>query len=224
MDLLKEDKRLNKIYREKNYGFAASCNYAAHVAKSDVLVFLNPDCVIESSTISELLKTLNNEKQAAIIGCLVNNPDGTEQRACRRRLPTLWRAIKTFTHLEKLAAFCHCFAGVNLNHQAIPIKVSRVEAISGALIMMKTQVFNEIKGFDEKFPLHFEDLDLFKRTQNAGYGILFDPQVSVTHYQGTSSKTNPKVAEFKRIGRQRYFKKHGSKLSNLLIKIISKFL
>jgi N-acetylglucosaminyl-diphospho-decaprenol L-rhamnosyltransferase len=222
MGLLQDDQRLKKLYREKNYGFAASCNYAAQVAKTDVLIFLNPDCIIQSSTIGDLLTTLGNNEKAAIMGCLVNNPDGTEQRASRRRLPTLWRAIKTFTHIEKLAGFCHCFAGVNLNHQTMVNTVTKVEAISGAFIMMKTHVFDEIAGFDEKFPLHFEDLDLFKRTGNAGYDILFDPQVSVTHYQGTSSKSNPKVAEFKRIGRQRYFKKHGSNFSNLVMKLLSK--
>jgi len=222
MRLLQDDQRLQKLYRNKNHGFSSSCNYAAQVAKSDILVFLNPDCIIKSSTISDLQTTLGDDENAAIIGCLVNNPDGTEQRASRRRLPTLWRAIKTFSHLEKLAKFCHCFTGVNLNHQPMMRNVTKVEAISGAFIMIKTHVFNKIKGFDEKFPLHFEDIDLFKRTQNAGYDILFDSQVSVTHYQGTSSKSNPKVAEFKRIGRQRYFKKHGSKFSNLVIKLLTK--
>jgi GT2 family glycosyltransferase len=220
MELLQESDRLNKIHREKNHGFAASCNYAAQYAKSEILVFLNPDCIIASSTIGDLLISIENDDKAAIIGCLVNNPDGTEQRASRRRLPTFWRAIKTFTHIEKLAGYFHRFAGVNLNRQPMVKNITNVEAISGAFILIKTKVFDELCGFDEKFPMHFEDLDLFKRTKDKGYNIIFNPNVSVIHHQGTSSQSNPKVAEMKKQGLQRYFYKHCSKISYFIVKLL----
>ena len=86
---------------------------------------------------------------------------------------------------------------------------------------MKTKEFKAINGFDENYPLHFEDLDLFKRTLDSGFNILFNPNVSVVHYQGTSSQSNPKVTKLKQIGRQRYFKKHLSYLSYLLVKLLS---
>jgi len=222
MDLLEESHQLKKHFRNDNYGFADSCNFAAKHSKSDILLFLNPDCIVNEGSVDSLISVLHNNKKAAILGCHVTNPDGTEQRASRRRLPTFWRAVKTFSRIEKLASICHCFAGVNLNHQSMPKSVKKVEAVSGAFIMMKTNMFMEINGFDEKYPLHFEDLDLFRRTLNAGYDILFEPNVSVIHHQGTSSKSNPKVSEFKKIGRTRYFEKHASKLSSLIVKLISK--
>ena len=162
----------------------------------------------------------NTDENLAIVGCRVNNPDGSEQRASRRRLPTFWRAVITFSGIEKLARFCHCFAGVNLNHQPMPHSWQNVEAISGAFILMRTEVFDEINGFDEEFPMHFEDLDLFKRTQDLGYKIAFNPNVSVIHHQGTSSRSNPKVSEMKKQGLQRYFYKHCSTLSYLLVKLL----
>lgn len=220
MALIDESEVLKKFYRKQNYGFAASCNFAVQHAKSDILLFLNPDCMVQDNSIVELIQSLQQSSQAGIIGCRVNNPDGSEQRASRRRLPTFWRALKTFTGIEKLAKVCHCFAGVNLNHQPLPTSTQTVEAISGALIMIKKKVFAKVNGFDEKFPMHFEDLDLFKRVKDLGYDLLFDPNISVTHYQGTSSKTNPKVADMKKQGLQRYFHKHCSKISYLLIKIL----
>ncbi len=240
MDLIDESDRVKKYFRKKNYGFAAGCNYGAKLAiqetgqevGQDILLFLNPDCIVQQNTIDELASALckqeykqeykQEQKQArvGIIGCRVNNPNGTEQRASRRRLPTLLRAIKTFLKIEKLAKYCQCFAGVNLNHLPMPKEIQQVEAISGAFIMMKAVVFNEINGFDEKFPLHFEDLDLFKRTHDLGYAILFNPNVEVVHYQGTSSQSNPKVEEMKAMGLQRYFYKHCSVFSYFLVKLL----
>ncbi len=220
MELVNESNRLKKYYRKINHGFASSCNYGAKLATQDNLLFLNPDCIVKKNTIIELTSDLNKFTNIGIVGCRVNNPDGTEQRASRRRLPTLWRAIKTFSKIEKLAKYCQCFMGVNLIHLPMPKRCQKVEAISGALIMIKTHVFNGINGFDESFPMHFEDLDLFKRTADMGYGIVFNPNVEVVHHQGTSSKSNPKVGEMKKQGLQRYFHKHCSKFSYLLVKLL----
>lgn len=221
MDLLQQSDRIKKYFREENYGFSSSCNYGANLATSKILLFLNPDCIVNTNVIDRLLSDLKIQANSAIIGCRVNNPDGSEQRASRRRLPTFWRSFKTFTKLEKYAKYCHCFAGVNLNYQPLPTSLHEVEAISGAFIMMKAKAFKKINGFDEKFPLHFEDLDLFKRAIDSGFKILFNPTVSVVHFQGTSSRSNPKVAKFKQIGRERYFKKHLSYISYLLVKLLS---
>ncbi len=224
MSCLDEDKRLKKYYRKENHGFASSCNYGANLAKNDVFVFLNPDCIVTEESIDIMLEELSEHKKTGGIGCHVKNPNGSEQRASRRRLPTLWRAIKTYSKLEKLAKYCHCFAGVNLSHQAMPDKTQKVEAISGACIMIKAGVFNKVGMFDVEYPLHFEDLDLFKRIQNAGYDIRYNPTISVTHHQGTSSQSNPKVLQYKKQGLKRYFHQHCTLFSYYIIKVMVKFL
>lgn len=224
MELLTEDKTIGKYYRKENHGFASSCNYGAKRAHHDYLLFLNPDCVMNHIKLKDLLKEWENNHNVGIVGCRINNPDGSEQRASRRRLPTLWRAIKTYTGIERLANLCNCFAGVNLNHQPMPIVTTQVEAISGAFILMKAKIYQEIKGFDEQFPLHFEDLDLFKRVIDQGYTLLFNPHNSAVHHQGLSSHSNPNVAALKKQGLIRYFQKHNSLVSSFIIKIIVKIL
>ncbi|VAW40264.1 hypothetical protein MNBD_GAMMA01-408 [hydrothermal vent metagenome] len=224
MSLLGEDSKLLKYYRKTNHGFAASCNYGSQFTNSEYLLFLNPDCIITTNTISTLITSLQQHTKAAIIGCRVNNPNDSEQRACRRRLPTLWRTIKTFTKLERLAKHCHCFAGVNLNHLPMPQTTTKVEAISGACILIKSKVFKQIQGFDERFPLHFEDLDLFKRILNQGYEILFNPNITVIHHQGLSSQHNSRVPVLKKQGLIRYFQKHCSPSAYLTIKMIAKII
>lgn len=224
MELLPNSPKVIKYFRKTNTGFGSSCNYGAMHAQSKYLLFLNPDCLIQEESIVMALHTFKKNSNAGMIGALVRNPDGTEQKATRRRLPTLWRAIKTYSKLEKLAKYCECFAGVNLNHKPLDDKVQRVEAISGAFIIIKASVFNEIGQFDEAFFLHFEDLDLCKRVSDAGYNILLNPEIKVEHYQGTSSQSNSRVSEYKKQSLQRYFRKHCSLFSYYLIKNISHFL
>lgn len=222
MSLLQNDPKIKKIYRKKNHGFASSCNHGFKSVFSEYVLFLNPDCFIDEYTIKALLGTFQHYSSAAIVGCVIRNPDQTEQKATRRRLPTFWRAFKTYCKLEKLANLHHSFAGVNLSHLPLNKKAIKVQAISGALIMIKSDVFRKISGFDENFPLHFEDLDLFKRTKDAGYDIILNPEITVIHHQGTSSKSNPKVRDLKKIGLERYFYKHCSYLSYLLIITLNK--
>jgi len=224
MDLLPQHDRLNKQFRHENFGFADSCNFAAKLSHTDFLLFLNPDCLVDGNSITVLIESLESNLGAAIIGCHVVNPDGTEQRASRRRLPTFWRAFKSYSGLEKLAKYFGIFAGVNLNHEPVETQTHAVEAISGALILMKKEVFLDINGFDDKFPLHFEDLDLFKRTLDKGHTILYDPNVQVTHHQGISSQSNPQVSQLKKKGLLRYFHKHCSYVSFLCIKLFNKIL
>ncbi|MFK8013441.1 MAG: glycosyltransferase family 2 protein [Marinicellaceae bacterium] len=222
MKLLQPHEKLQIIIRKENHGFAKSCNYGAKYTQSESLLFLNPDCLIECKDLDLLLIDLNNNEKTGIVGCMVQNPDGTEQRASRRRLPTLIRSIKTFSGIEKMAKFFHGFAGVNMNHLHAPNKNQSVEAISGAFILIKYNVFKKLNGFDEKFPLHFEDLDLFKRCLNIGNRIIFNPNVNAIHFQGLSSQSNPQVAVFKKMGLQRYFHKHCTFFSYMIIKIFNK--
>ena len=224
MELLPYSPKVNKYFRKNNAGFGSSCNYGAKHAQSKYLLFLNPDCLIQEESVAMTLKTFKNNSNVGMIGAWVKNPDGTEQKATRRRLPTLWRAIKTYSKLEKLAKYCDCFVGVNLNHKPLNYEVQQVEAISGAFIFVETSVFNEIGQFDEAFFMHFEDLDLCKRVSDAGYNILLNPEVDVVHYQGISSQSNSRVSEYKKQSLQRYFRKHCSLFSYYVIKNISRFL
>lgn len=208
MDFPVQTPKVQKIYRKHNHGFAKSSNYAARLGRSEFLLILNPDCLLEAETLPVLLNELTSHAKFAMMGCLICNPDGSEQRAARRRLPTFWRTFFTVTRLEKLAKVLPFFAGVNLSHKKLPQNTEKVEAVSGAFMLLRRKVFEELEGFDELFPMHFEDLDLMKRLQERGWTIGLNPNVKAIHYQGTSSKSNPNVEAMKRQGLCRYFAKH----------------
>ena len=101
------------------------------------------------------------------------------------------------------------FRGVESTSESLPVVTERVEAVSGACMMVRTAQFQRVGGFDEGFAMHFEDLDLMYRLRQGGWYSLYVPGARAFHQPGTSSKTRPWwVHRQKHSGMQRYFNKH----------------
>jgi GT2 family glycosyltransferase len=217
--------RLRIIRNQHNAGFARACNQGAEKATGQFMAFVNPDCLVLADTIATLVDAVRRNQKLALAGAWIENPDGTEQRATRRRLPTPWRVFATLSGLEKLAQRWprqfSWLAGVNLNLGPKPPDPLSVEAVSGALMLMPQAEFEAIGGFDTGFPLHFEDLDLFARLQKAGRQIILVPAATAIHFQGSCSRDGQAIKRLKRYGLRRYWQKHSNNpLLKALVRLI----
>ncbi|MCX7552650.1 glycosyltransferase family 2 protein [Marinicella sp. S1101] len=197
-------KQLKLIENLQNSGFAKGCNQGAAAGEGEFLAFINPDCFISHEQLQSMVAELSRNQQAAMIGCRVLNTDGTLQAASRRRLPTFWRILFQLTRLSHIPGV----KGVTINSPAAVDGVLQVEAVNGACMVVRRRSFDAIDGFDESFPLHFEDLDLFARLKAVGHDIIYIDSVAVTHLKGHSSKNTREVSQWKRQGLLRYLKKH----------------
>lgn len=203
------------IQNKKNLGFAAACNQGAVRSTGQRLLFLNPDCFIEKNTIAQLNETLSANPKAGMCGPLILNPDGTEQQGCRRNIPDFRSSFYYFSGLHKFNP--KKFPNFNFNTTEIPKETTPVPAISGACLLMKREIFNQIDGWDEHYFIHVEDLDLCKRVTDAGYTILFNPQAKATHIKGAcSKKTFLRVVWHKHIGFIYFYNKFQSHDHNFL--------
>lgn len=202
---LPPDARLRVLRNPTNRGFAHACNQGAALAMGDYLLFLNPDCQMTDSALTKLLHTCQTPN-TGMAGPLILNPDGSEQRGCRRRIPDPKRAFHRLSGLHRLLP--ERFPDFNAQHAPLPAAPTPVEAISGACMMLPRTVFAEIGGWDDGYFLHAEDLDLCQRVQNAGYQILFDPHARIVHQQGSCSRGRPIWVEWqKHKGMWRFYKK-----------------
>lgn len=208
------------IKNQHNQGYAAACNQAANLTQSELLAFINPDCFIQAEDLSKLAQHLQQQTNGGIISCRINNPDGSLQRANRRRLPTFGRVLATYLKLEKLPLI----HGINITDRQPPLQPLTVEACSGAFFIIKRKLFEKIGGFDTDYPLHFEDLDLFKKVNDDGCHITYYPTITATHLKGHSKQNHKLIKSWKKQGLCRYFKKHRPPIETLLIKIITKIL
>ena len=194
---------LKVIRSDANNGFSAGVNTGRDELDCEYLMLLNPDCQVHPHSVSSLRDVFDEYPGAGIVGALVFNEDGTEQRGCRRNEPTIGRSVVSALGLS------HFLEGVDRTGEPLPTDPFTVDAVSGSAMMIRSQYFDEIGGMDESFFLHCEDLDLCKKIREAGHLVLFDPRVSIFHRQGGSTGTSlRKVEKIKHQGMMNYYLKH----------------
>jgi GT2 family glycosyltransferase/nucleoside-diphosphate-sugar epimerase len=201
--------RLRVVRNEKNLGFAAGCNVGIRYCDEQYVLFLNPDCVLSPNTLKRMLQTLDEKPDIGMVGGLLLSPDGTEQGGGRRAVPTPWRSFVRAFGLTGLARrWPRLFDDFHLHEQPLPDKPISVEAISGALMLVRRVALEETGLWDEEYFLHCEDLDLCMRFRKKGWNILFDPGAPAIHVHGTCSKSRPIFVEWhKHKGMVRFYSK-----------------
>ena len=127
--------------------------------------------------------------RVGMVGGLLVNEDGTEQGGGRRTVPTPWRS---FVRAFGLQRFANCwpklFYDFHLHKQPLPDSPIEVEAISGACMLVKRDVMEDVGLWDEGYFLHCEDLDWCMRFRQKGWKILFVPDARISHALGACSQ------------------------------------
>lgn len=205
---LNGDPRVKIIRNDKNLGFACAANRALSETAGDYVLFLNPDCFIHADTLACFHTLMEQYPHVGMAGCLVRNPDGSEQAGCRRSIPSPWRALVRVFHLDKFFPNHPRFKSFVLTHQPLPKEPIEIEGISGACMFVRRTALNVVGPMDEAYFLHCEDLDWFMRFHAKQWSILFIPTIEVTHLKGACSKNQPlRVLWYKHRGMIRFYRK-----------------
>jgi hypothetical protein len=175
------------IANKVNVGFGAANNQAMQCAKGKFFLLLNPDTIVNEDTFTKMISFFNSNAEVGIAGCKVLNPDGTLQLACRRSFPGPWTSFTKVVGLSQLFPKTKLFASYNLTYLD-ENKSYEVDAISGAFMMIRKEVYEKIGGFDQQFFMYGEDLDLCYRAQKAGFKAYYVHSTEIIHYKGESTK------------------------------------
>ena len=205
----KSETKLKIIRNAVNLGFAAACNMGVRAATTPYILFLNPDCVLRADSLDRLVQVLEANPAAGMAGGLLKNADGTEQEGGRRAVPTPWRSfVRAFSLYRFERYWPSLFYDFHLHKQALPPGPIEVEAISGALMLVRRRALQDVGLWDEGYFLHCEDLDWCMRFQQKGWKILFVPDAPVLHHKGTCSRSRPIFVEWhKHKGMMRFYRK-----------------
>lgn len=191
------------IINSTNVGFARAVNQGVKASTGAALLLLNPDAYLLGDALGVLSKALAQDGVAAV-GPLLQYPDGTEQSGGRRLTPTPRRAFGKFFGLSRVGLM----KDHNLSGTRLPDTPVEVEALSGACMLVRRDLYCQLNGLDEAYTMHCEDLDLCMRLRLAGYKLHFVPQAVVVHSKGYSSKRQPLwVAWHLHRGMLRYYQK-----------------
>lgn len=207
-NLLGHDPRLTIVESAENLGFAMANNKALAFAEGEYVLLLNPDCVIKPDTLARMMSAMDAHPEAGMAGCMIRNLDGSEQRGCRRSVPTPWRSFTQVTGLGRLFPDDPRFQSFNQTNLPLPEGPVHIEAISGAFMLVRMKALGEVGPLDEGYFMHCEDLDWCMRFSQRGWKILFVPDVEIVHAHGVSSKSRPVRVEWHKSGGMiRFYKK-----------------
>jgi GT2 family glycosyltransferase len=213
--------RVNFLANRSNRGFGAACNQAAALSRADLLLFLNPDCLLQPDTLDRAVGFLQQQDgRCGALGVQLLDEAGAVQRTCTR-FPTARRLLAQALGLGVLSAGRIAAPFMqDWDHR----ETRAVDQVMGAFLLMPRAVFTEIGGFDERFFLYFEDLDLCVRLHRAGYRVVYFAGAQAVHIgQGSTRKAVGQRQFFFARSRLLYCAKHFGAAPALLLGLASLF-
>lgn len=203
-----ESEKIKYIFNNRNLGFGKAHNIGIQKAvaeRSDFHLILNPDVLFDSDILIELATVLENDKTVGLISPLIKYENGEIQRLCKL-LPKpkhliFRRFLKNSSQLEKLNQELELqMFGYN--------QIAEIPWLSGCFLFARTTILQKIGGFDERFFMYMEDIDLSRRSLEL-FRNVFYPLVSIQHLYEKGSYKSKKLTFFHLISAIKYFNKWG---------------
>lgn len=175
------------IANRENRGFGAANNQALERAEGKYCLLINPDTVVSEDTLTTLFRYMEQHPQCGASGCKILDPDGSFAPESRRSVPTIWSSACKVLGLSSLFPHSRLFGGYYMRWLDED-ETATIPVLSGSFMFFRTGVLKELGGFDERFFMYGEDIDLCYRLNKAGYRIDYVPHTSIIHYKGESSR------------------------------------
>ncbi len=169
-------KGVKLVKNSENFGFSKGNNLGEKKANGKYILFLNSDTQIKDDGFLRMIDFMDENGKAGILGAKLINPDGSSQKSCGN-FYTLFSLLFTLF-------------GKDLIVRKNPDRMEKVDWVSGASLMIRKNIFEKIKGFDEDFFMYIEDMELCYRVKKLGFEIYFYPDIKLIHKElGSGNRT-----------------------------------
>ena len=176
---------LRLIENAENRGFGAANNQAIAETGAPLLFLLNSDADVTPGAVDALVATIRSEARNGAVGPRLLNSDGSLQQSAWRNPPTAWEILLTGTGAWRLLPRRlrgELLLGRFWDHD----RRRAVQMLSGAAMLVRREVVDEVGGFDERFHMYGEDDEWCLRMARAGWRLVFEPAAVVFHHGGQS--------------------------------------
>ena len=208
------DTNIHFYYLKENLGFGMGCNFGNSKASGKYICFLNPDTIIVEQIFSPIIKLFENDKSIGIVG---------PQQQIR---PPFFdfsagfypNIIYEFFNLFGVGVFLEGLILTVLKKIKAKEKIN-VDWILGAALFIRSDLFNQINGFDKDYFMFFEEVDLCKRVSKKGFKIIYFPKLKIHHIGSVSGKKDYKLYTIRTYSSKNlYISKHYRFLNKYLMK------
>ncbi len=177
------------VQSRKNLGFAGGNNIAfAHSSGRNVL-FLNPDTELTGDSLRIMCSTLDATPDAGVVGCRLLNSDLSLQTSCIQAFPSILNQTLDFEFLQAVFPKSSVWGMRPLYEPRS--QPSIVDIVSGACLMIRRIVFEQVGQFNTDYFMYAEDMDLCYKVARAGWRNYFVGDATVIHHGGRSSSSRP---------------------------------
>lgn len=178
---------LTLIANQENVGFAKANNQALRLARGEYIHFLNPDTEVQPGTLATMVEFMTAHPQVGLAGSRLLFPDGAQQSSVEMRYPGARHAAQELAGLPGEIAW-----------------------LLGASLIGRGEVIRALGGFDERFFLYGEDIDLCLAVRKQGWELGFIPEAVVIHWEGQSERGTLPIAVWqKKLAAELvFYKKH----------------
>lgn len=171
-------------YNGENVGYGRGHNWGIfHSDPSKYHLILNPDVVIKAGSIDALVQFMDSNPTIGMVCPKVLNPDGSTQHL-NKRYPTVFDLFARRFLTKELNIFFRDRLTRYETHDIGYETTCDVEFMTGCFMFCRTEILKAIGGFDERYFLHFEDCDLGRMIQKAGFRTVYFPDAIITHEWG----------------------------------------
>ncbi len=177
--------KIKLILRDSNDGFGIGNNAGLKQAVGDYLLLLNSDTKLSPENLEIMVDFMKTRPDIGAATCKLIKADGEIDLASRRSEPNLARSFFRLFGFQKL--FPKIFGGYNMLNKSPDIE-SEIEACSGAYTLMSRKAYEVSGGFDERYFMYAEDLDLCRTIRESGLKIWWYPKTTCVHFRGQSTK------------------------------------
>lgn len=204
---IKKAKNIYLFESKKNVGFSKGNNTAAKKAKGAYLLFLNSDTQVKEKGFLQMVEYIKQRQRIGILGGNLLNSDGSMQPSTGV-FYNIWNVPFLLFGLEKIGF-----------GRGSPSKISQVDWVSGACMLIKKDLFDTMNGFDERLFMYMEDMDFCFRAKKLGFKTFFYPNAIIIHKREGSSNRSYAIMSIYQ-GLLYFFKKHNSRLEYFIIKLL----
>ena len=179
--------QIKLIENSENAGFGRANNQGFKLSNAPFVLLLNPDTEVTQGAIDTLIATLNSDSRTGACGPRLINADGSVQISVWRNPPAAWEILLSQLKLYMLLPRRmrgELLLGGHWDHD----RQRAVPMLSGAAILARRQMIDEVGGFDERFHVYGEDNEWCLRITRAGWRLVFEPKAVILHHGAQSSQ------------------------------------
>ncbi len=177
------------IENKDNVGFSKANNQAIRISKGEYVLLLNPDTIVQEDTFHKTVAFMDANADAGGLGVKMIDGNGIFLPESKRGLPTPMVAFYKIFGLSSLFPKSKKFGKYHLSYLDNN-QIHEVDVLSGAFMLMRKSVLDQVGLLDETFFMYGEDIDLSYRIQQGGFKNFYFPETTIVHYKGESTKKN----------------------------------